>query len=615
MGNNVNGPTLHSFSILQKTSNLVNSLLQEMSTNDAGYLTFSQIIEQIQLDIEDARERAKTETIRVGILGGRGSGKSTLANAIIGEYILPESAIVFCTSIPTTIKYGKSYKLDIDSNISSNILKNEVDKVEQLQDALNGICKESENPNNIKQITKITIEIPQRILDGKEIVDVPGFTRGNALHQAFAEKYAKYYCDLCLVLVNNSESVDINGEGGIPALCSAFKDRIESTVFIINKADQSSKGDITYIKNQIHKSLDGKDLMIFVVSSKNALSSNNNDDSYDFNALWRHLSYLSEKKIVFLVLSLLQRLVSNFKTLQELCHLNGSTLDEIQKNLKALSTTDFKRAEKILLNNMSTDSTLPKKIKELDISQFKIPPYITAIGAYDYAKQIVDSFETKGKDVLSEHIQEQQAELFKVFSTKFEEEVAKFDNTMRDKIKEFESQFRIATSIAVPSVSKNFNVSAFNPNKIEKLKPSSFRLWTEKTLPSILVRDIVFWESPVSLSLLGVGFTVSLPVPVGLKKKSDTLEDVAQNVPQKAVEIMNEYILESLSRFAREMSLAYTNALTVYINEWEKCLRDYDKRIQLARNLTEPASISKIETITKTLNSLLLEINGLIIYK
>jgi hypothetical protein len=607
---NNSGRSMQALALLNKAGDKVSELLDEFSKNGAGQVEISEILKQIQHDIYDARERAGTETIRLGILGGRGSGKSTFANALIGEALLPESAIVFCTSIPTTIKYAVKYHVEIESDIEENNVDEVTDSSEYIRNALRKVCKESENQDNVKQITKISLGVPNFILDGKEIVDVPGFTKGNALHQAFAEKYAKYYCDLCLVLINNSESVEINGEGGLAALCSTFRNRLESTVFIINKADQSLMEDLNYIKKQLRKNFDDKDVTVYVISSKNSLS--RDGVQFEMSDLFSYISYLSGRKLIILVRALLQRLTSNFATLSDLCKLSTGTLGKIEAGIQNLIKNDFPEAEIQLRKGIAEKSTIPKDISRIDTSKFILPHPLIASGAYEYANQILDALSESGAEVLADHVQNQQAKIFRDFSEQFEEQIAVFESKIRVSIKDFERKFGVNVFVDMPSIKTDFKVSAFNPAKIEKIKPAKFYVWAEKSLPKILARDLKFWASPVTVKFpLGISATFKLPLPIGIKTHEDALNDLTKDVLQRAYDVMNSYIFECISAFVRELWGEYEKGLNNYVDEWKRCLSDCDKKIKVAQGISEPDSLKKLNSIVHTLEGLLNEVNGL----
>lgn len=606
------GATLQSLSILTKVETIVDDLLTTVSSRDAGYLAITEIVRQIKSDIQDAKERAERETLRIGILGGRGSGKSTLANALIGVELLPESAIVFCTSIPTTIKYAPAYHLQVSSDIESNNVDEQTNDTDYVRATLNSICKESENQDNVKQITKISLGIPNLLLDGKEIVDVPGFTKGNDLHQAFAERYAKYYCDLCIVLINNSESVEINGDGGLPALCKTFRGRLDSTIFILNKADQSSDGDIEYIMKTLSRHVEGGAPTVFVVSARNTMKETG--DRFEFNKLLGYLSFLSGRKVVFLVRALLYRLISNFAALRDLCRLSSSTLSAIGLDLEKLATSEFNEIERTLRRQVAPEAVIPRDFAALDLSRLTLPHQLNATGAFDYENQILRVLATHGTELLSDHAQKQQAQIFKLFTTSFDQQLASFEAQIRSRLADFESKFGVRTEIAPPSIQKAFRLKAFDPATIERLRPPKFRLWCERNLPNILVREVVFWKSPVTLKLpLGIGVAISLPLPAGLIGRTRALEEKAKVVPEKVVAIMNEYLFEAMSGFVREMGSEYDRALDDYIAAWAGCLLEYSRKVQLAKDLTEPSAMSRFESVSSTLSELVAEANGLVV--
>lgn len=318
--------TYKSLDILQKSQDSVSNLLQSLNANNSGFKEIQELFEHIRNDEKDVNERVRAERIRIGILGGRGSGKSTLANALIGVPILPESAIIFCTSIPTSISYSENYQLNINSDFSEYKISKKNVTVDEMRETLLKICKESENPENTKRINEIRIGVPSKTLDSKEIVDVPGFTRGNPLHQKFAENYAKYYCDICFVIISNPDAIQIEKKEGLEALIHCFCNRLDSTVFIINRCDESSPTDIAYLRNKFLNMLRIKTQdsnvspLIFELSAKNTIQCQGSE--FEFRKLLDHLIFLSSRKSVVLAKAYLERLITNFSLLRELCNLS-----------------------------------------------------------------------------------------------------------------------------------------------------------------------------------------------------------------------------------------------------------------------------------------------------
>lgn len=589
--------TMQALSILNDVYTQTTALLNAVSPNGTGHAQLGELFEQIRDDMNDAKKRSETETLRLGILGGRGSGKSSLANALMGDNYLPESALIFCTSLPTTIKFSTRNFLGIESELKEQSYEGVDIKDGDIKKRLQTICKESENPNNEKMITKITIGLPQGILDGKEIVDVPGFTKGNPLHQAFAERYAKHYCDVCIVLINNSESVEIGSYQGLEALARTFSERLDSTVFVINKCDESQDNDLKYIKKQLRDYLKGQDPIIFEVSARNSLA--DKGKQYQFQDLLGHLAHISTRRNLILVRASIGRLVSNFRSLQELCQLAESDLDALYQDINGLLVTGISEYKKKLERNLSREQILPKVEPSLDISAFDLPQNSLGLPPNEYAKRLAQSIKSQ-LTILEEFIQKHQANIYRSYNSQYEMEIDNFSKDLQAKVREFETRFNISTTIEPPTVENRFQKMNFDPSRIEKLKPFPFRLWLEQKLPGVLVRDVKFWLSPISISYGGLSMKIG--IPIGVESAKDMTEKFKQKLPDEAIKIMNEYLYTSLDEFVRQLQADYSQATNKFAKDWEKCLRGYISRIEIAKIITSRESQRKFDNLIKNLD-------------
>lgn len=589
--------TMQAINILNDVYSQTTALLNTMNVSGAGHAQLGELFEQIRDDMNDAKKRSETETLRLGVLGGRGSGKSSLANALMGDSYLPESAIIFCTSLPTTIKFSARTFLSIESELKEQSYEAVDIRNSDIKKRLQSICKESENPNNEKMITKITIGLPQGILDGKEIVDVPGFTKGNPLHQAFAERYAKHFCDVCIVLINNSESVEIGNYQGLEALARSFAERLDSTVFIINKCDESQENDLKYIKKQLRDYLKGQEPVIFEVSAKNSLA--DKGKQYGFPDLLGHLAHISTRRNLILVRATIGRLVSNFRSLQELCQLTQSDLDELHQGINGLLVSGINDYKKKFEKNLSREQILPKVEPALDLSAFDLPQNSLGLPPNEYAKQLVESIKSQ-LTILDEFIQKHQANIYRSYNNQYEMEIDNFSKNLQAKVKEFETRFNISTTIESPTVENRIQKMNFDPSRIEKLKPFPFRLWLEQRLPEVLVRDVKFWLSPISISYSGV--SIKIGIPIGVQSAKDMTAKFKQKVPDDAIKIMNEYLYNSLDEFIRQLQTDYSQATNKFAKDWEKCLRDYIARIEMAKVITSRESQRKFDDLIKNLD-------------
>ena len=582
--------------VLKDIGSDLEMLLNDLNQRNAGYLAIKNSLNQIEEDIKDAKNRINRETVRIGVLGGRGCGKSTLANALMQVDLLPESAIVFCTSIPTNIRYNRKLVLEIDSEFDEyKYLKNESEP-EIIKKVLRSVCKESENPDNEKKITRIDLGVPSMILEGKEIVDVPGFTKGNPLHQAFAERYAKSYCDVCLVLINNSESVDISSIEGLEALTNIFGKRLDSVAFIVNKCDESDENDISYIHQMVDKFLKGKDFNFYRISAKNSLQGQG--EVYQFNELLGYLNFITSRKNVILTKSLLERLISNFSSLKDLCRISNTDLESLSRDMSILRDRDFGEylgeVEKSV--EIDKDKVIDKELPKLDVNSLEFPsPIGTNTGIFEYAKNLAESFSVQSTEIVTNFIQNYQATVYRRFGNIFDSKVERLNEKLENRIRQFEERFGVSHLIKPPEITNYGMMSQFNPSKIERLKPMKFRIWVEKVLPSILSRKIKFWKTPVSIQLGFISVNLTVPIiPIGVEQKYKMVSSVAENISEESIGIMNEYIFTTLDGSVREIDLTYKKAFDEFSFEWKKQIEEYLQRIELAKSTTEPLTLNKI---------------------
>lgn len=581
--------------LLNQVKEVTNKFFSSINYDTAAYQSISRVINQIDQDISDAITREAEGIIRIGILGARGSGKSTFANALMENYYLPESAIIFCTTIPTTIRYKRQAYLEIESEIQENSYKHQFTEEENfseiIKEKLNSVCKESNNPENIKKITHIDLQLPVGLLDGKEIVDVPGFTKGNPLHQTYAIRYSKYYCDICIVLINNAESVEFENCEGIAAYQRIFNDRTDSTIFIINKCDACSDQDIQYLQKTFLQILPSAN--IFQISAKNILS--NEGQQYQYHKLLDKLFLLTNRKTYVLAYSLLERLIANFSSLRDLCALSSENLSNLENDFDNLLNIEFDAYFQTLQTEMAIEYTVPKELPMINIDSFNIPPSIGIIGPNDYINKLVSALNEQSKAIVNESIQTFEANFFNDFISRFDQQIGRFNCQIQKKISEFEYQFGVKTEIQSPKLDCLPNICMFDPSKFDMLKPNGFKLMLEKYLPGFLVRDLQFWKPPMNIS---VGpFSINLGIPIGIKTNKEMLDAKSQIVQENALRIMNACIYESNNSFVNEIYKSYNSLCESYQKEWKTRLLNYRGKISAAKVLTSSETINSINNL------------------
>ena len=202
-------------------------------------------------DLEEASQRVADGRILVAIVGGRGGGKSSFINAILNYNLLPEGPVEACTTFPAIVSFSTQHELKVDSENPKYCTQLEELSRSDLKNTLRHLLDEEFNRDNVKRLKSVNVGVPENILRRIELADVPGFTLGNKRQQLLAERYSTLKADLALVLLNNADSVEIRGIGGLDGLASCFKNRLKSTIFIVNKADEDES--LEYFEKLKHR--------------------------------------------------------------------------------------------------------------------------------------------------------------------------------------------------------------------------------------------------------------------------------------------------------------------------------------------------------------------------
>jgi len=116
--------------------------------------------------LESARSAARRADINVAVLGRFKAGKSSFLNALIGRSILPVG-VTPVTAVVTEITYGP---------VARACLHRAGGASEEIPlEAIGSFISERENPDNEKQVSHITAELPElRRFEGLRFVDTPG---------------------------------------------------------------------------------------------------------------------------------------------------------------------------------------------------------------------------------------------------------------------------------------------------------------------------------------------------------------------------------------------------------------------------------------------------------
>ncbi len=203
-------------------------------------------------------ERMESGSFEIAVFGRVSSGKSSLLNYVLGTPVLPVG-VTPITAVPTRVAYGPAPRGRVWLAGSAP----EEFALERLAE----FVSETLNPANVKNVTRIVIELPaERLRDGVVFVDTPGL---GSLAAAGAEETRAYLprCDMGVVLLDAGSTLTPEDLATIQAL---YENGVPASV-VLSKADLLEPGErermLAYIAEHIRAEL-GLELPVHPVSVK-----------------------------------------------------------------------------------------------------------------------------------------------------------------------------------------------------------------------------------------------------------------------------------------------------------------------------------------------------------
>jgi GTP-binding protein EngB required for normal cell division len=116
--------------------------------------------------LASARASAEQDEISIAVLGRFKAGKSSFLNHFMRRDILPVG-VVPVTTVVTEIRYG--------TRVEARVHHHDGRDFEVPLDQIGGYISEKENPENVRQVDLLTVELPElRRFRGLKFVDTPG---------------------------------------------------------------------------------------------------------------------------------------------------------------------------------------------------------------------------------------------------------------------------------------------------------------------------------------------------------------------------------------------------------------------------------------------------------
>ena len=228
------------------------SRMPAVSVTDTALELASQTSERYRISstqalVNTCRKLAEVDEISVAVLGRFKAGKSSFLNHFLGRDLLPVGVIPV-TAIITEIGYGPIETAEVH-HLDGNIRRVPVE-------AVRDFVAESENPENVKQVERVSIDLPalQRF-EGLRFVDTPGLESALA-HNTQASRDWLPNAGLALVAM----SVDPPLSEQDISLIKSLYDYTPNVSLLVTKTDVLRPEDRTevlnYVRTQLSKRLD-----------------------------------------------------------------------------------------------------------------------------------------------------------------------------------------------------------------------------------------------------------------------------------------------------------------------------------------------------------------------
>ncbi len=204
------------------------------------------------------RQLAVREGIDVAVFGRFKAGKSSFLNHLIGRPVLP-IGVVPLTAVITRLRYGPTERATVTFLNGSTVTVPLVD--------VGLYVSENENPDNVKQVESVEIELPElRALRPLEFVDTPGLGSAFAHNTEAALRWLPQV-GAALVAVSSDAPLserDLN-------LLQELRQHTPKIVLLLTKADlltEPQRAEVfAFVRQQLHKKL-GADWPVFFYSIK-----------------------------------------------------------------------------------------------------------------------------------------------------------------------------------------------------------------------------------------------------------------------------------------------------------------------------------------------------------
>ncbi len=210
---------------------------------------------------EELRDKIRTDTFNLVVVGQFKRGKTSLINALLGNAILPVS-VVPLTSIVTIMTYGEALRASVHFNDGKTM--------EISPESIHEYVTEKGNPKDAKDVREVVLTYPSPYLrDGVRLIDTPGV---GSIYQHNTDIAYRYLpkSDAALFLFSVDQPIS---KSEIDFLHDV-KEYSKKILFLLNKADYLCERELTesieFSKNVLRETM-GTEVKLFPVSARLAL--------------------------------------------------------------------------------------------------------------------------------------------------------------------------------------------------------------------------------------------------------------------------------------------------------------------------------------------------------
>ena len=217
----------------------------------------------------ELREKLLSEQFNVATVGQFKRGKSCLVNALLGDNLLPTSAVPL-TSVVTVVSHGDKLCINVQFRDGSTLNVG--------REELPGYVTEAGNPNNAKGVKEVRIVSPAPLLkDGVCLLDTPGVGSVHR-HNTDAAYDALPQCDAALFLLSADQPP---GQAELEFLHDV-RGHAHRIFFLLNKIDYLDGAELDEalaFTQQVLLTAMGGEVRLFPVSAKLALQGKMRNDA------------------------------------------------------------------------------------------------------------------------------------------------------------------------------------------------------------------------------------------------------------------------------------------------------------------------------------------------